>query len=112
MQNFPNELQMLGLDNYQVGEAIPIGPHQFLEDSRRCGRCGGFGCGGFRCGGFRCGGCFGGLGGLGLGLGLGLLAGACGGCGGCGGCFGCGSCFGFGGFGFGGACSGLGIGFI
>ncbi|MCM2535100.1 hypothetical protein NDK43_25620 [Neobacillus pocheonensis] len=94
---------VLFAENLEEGEVIPIGPHQFLEDSRRCG---GFGCGGFRCGGFRCGGCFGGFGGLGLGLGLGLLAGACGGCGGCGSCFGCG------GFGFGGACSGLGIGFI
>jgi heterocycloanthracin/sonorensin family bacteriocin len=98
MQNFQHELQMLGMDPYQVGEIIPIDPYsrQFLKDSRLCG--------GFRCGGFGFGGCFGGLGGLGLGLGLGLLAGACGGCGGCGGCFGCG------GFGFGGAC--FGIGFI
>ena len=80
MNNFQSELQMLGMDQYQVGELIPIdyqsqNPLEF-SDMRRCGGCGGCGrCGGFgggfgRCGGFgfRCGGCFG-----------------CGGCGGCGG---------------------------
>lgn len=88
MQNFQNDLQMLGMDNFQVGQLIPIDPHN--QDLRqfggmRCGGCGGR-CGG--CGGFRCGGCGGGR---------------CGGCGGCGGfrcggfgCFGCFSCFGFG----------------
>ncbi|WP_370876224.1 heterocycloanthracin/sonorensin family bacteriocin [Neobacillus ginsengisoli] len=107
MQSFQNDLQMLGMDPYNVGEVIPMDPQSQLysQDARRCGgfRCGGFGCGGFRCGGFRCGG-FG-----------------CGGfrCGGfrCGGfsCFSCFSCFGcagcFGGIGFG-SCFGLGIGFI
>lgn len=86
MYNYQNELQMLGMDQYQVGELMPIEyqsqtPIDF-SDVRRCG-CGGCGrCGGF---GFRCGGCFG-----------------CGGCGGCGGCFGgfglglgLGGCFGF-----------------
>jgi heterocycloanthracin/sonorensin family bacteriocin len=65
MHNFQNELQMLGMDNYQVGELIPIDYYsqdsfQF-GDMRRCGGC--FRCGGcgFRCGGcgFGCGGCFG-----------------------------------------------------
>lgn len=102
MQNFQNDLQMLGMDHYQVGEVIPLGPqgYQFPEDPRRCGRCGGgmrcggmrcggMRCGGMRCGGMRCGGfgrCFGGFG---LGLGLGLAAGACGGCGGCYSCYSC-----------------------
>ena len=41
MQNFQNELQMLGMDNYQVGELIPIDYQsqdslQF-DDVRRCG---------------------------------------------------------------------------
>jgi len=67
MHNFQNELQMLGMDNYQVGQLTPIDyqtqtPLEFV-DMRRCGGCGGCGfrCGGFRCGGcgFRCGGCFG-----------------------------------------------------
>ncbi|MCQ6282033.1 heterocycloanthracin/sonorensin family bacteriocin [Bacillus sp. EB600] len=77
MQNFHHELQMLGMDPYQVGEVIPIHPYsrQFLKDSRLF-RCGGFG---FGCFGF-------------AGLGFG--------CFGCGG-FGCGGCFGFGCFGFG-----------
>ncbi|KEF36778.1 hypothetical protein M670_04029 [Schinkia azotoformans MEV2011] len=69
-----NELQSLGMDNYQVGELIPMNYQS--EDTRfgfmRCGgmcagRCGGFcagRCGGFcagRCGGFcagMCGGFF------------------------------------------------------
>ncbi|WHY87087.1 heterocycloanthracin/sonorensin family bacteriocin [Neobacillus novalis] len=84
MQNLQNELQMLGMDNFQVGNLITIDPN--LNDPRhfggmRCGggmmcggmRCGGMRCGGFRCGGFRCFGCFGCFG--------------CGGCGGCGGCY-------------------------
>ena len=82
MQNFQNDLQTLGMDGYRIGEVMPIDSsysYQSLEDSRRCGRCGGgmrcggmrcggfrcggfrcggFSCGGFRCGGFRCGGCF------------------------------------------------------
>lgn len=80
MQNYQNDLQMLGMDPYQTSTLIPIDPYsQQMDDPRRCGRCGGFrcggfGCGGFRCGGFRCGGCFGG------GFGLG--------------CFGCFGCFG------------------
>ncbi|RID86654.1 heterocycloanthracin/sonorensin family bacteriocin [Peribacillus asahii] len=64
MHNFQNELQTLGMDNYQVGQVTPIdyqyqNPVEFV-DMRRCGGCG-FRCGGcgFRCGGFRCGGCFG-----------------------------------------------------
>ena len=48
MHNFQNELQMLGMDNYQVGELIPTDYQsqdwlQF-DDARRCGgfgRCGG-----------------------------------------------------------------------
>ncbi|WP_028391102.1 heterocycloanthracin/sonorensin family bacteriocin [Bacillus cihuensis] len=70
MYNFHNDLQLLDMGNYQVGELMPVDfrqdPFQF-NDIRRCGcggcgRCGG--CGGFRCGGcggfgFRCGGCFG-----------------------------------------------------
>ncbi|MEH6949588.1 heterocycloanthracin/sonorensin family bacteriocin [Bacillus sp. JJ634] len=55
MHNFQNELQMLGMDNYQVGQLTPIdyqtqNPLEFV-DMRRCGGCGGCG--------FRCGGCFG-----------------------------------------------------
>ncbi len=83
MQNFQHELQMLGMDPYQVSEVIPIDPYsrQFLKDSRLCGGfgCGGFGCGGFGfgCGGFGfggfgCGGCFG-FGCFGLGLGFGFI---------------------------------------
>jgi heterocycloanthracin/sonorensin family bacteriocin len=83
MQNFQHELQMLGMDPYQVSEVIPIDPYsrQFLNDSRLCGGfgCGGFGCGGFGfgCGGFGfggfgCGGCFG-FGCFGLGLGFGFI---------------------------------------
>ncbi|MED4206786.1 heterocycloanthracin/sonorensin family bacteriocin [Neobacillus mesonae] len=83
MQNFNHQLQMLGMDPYQVSNVIPINPYsrQYLNDSRLFGGfgCGGFGCGGFGFGGFGCGG-FG-----------------CGGFG-CGG-FGCGGCFGIG-FGF------------
>jgi heterocycloanthracin/sonorensin family bacteriocin len=76
MQNFQNDLQMLGMDHYQVGQVIPTDPlsQQFLVDPRRCGgcgggfhcgghhcggfHCGGFHCGGYRCGGYRCGGCY------------------------------------------------------
>ena len=67
MQYFQNELQMLGMDNYQVGELIPI-DYQ-IQDQRQfggmmCGgmMCGGMRCGGMMCGGFRCGGfsCWGG----------------------------------------------------
>ncbi|MFJ7976649.1 heterocycloanthracin/sonorensin family bacteriocin [Peribacillus sp. NPDC096379] len=76
MLNFQNDLQTLGMDNFQVGQLIPMGPQS--QDSRiifggmRCGgmMCGGMRCGGMRCGGFRCFGCFG-----------------CFGCGGCGGCY-------------------------
>lgn len=74
MQNFQNELQMLGMDHYQTGELISM--DQGVDErifgmgmGMRCGgmmcggfhRCGGFHhCGGFRCGGFNCGGfrCF------------------------------------------------------
>lgn len=85
MQNFQHELQMLGMDPYQVGDVIPINPYsrQFLNESRLCGGfgfgCGGFGCGfgcgGFGFGGFRCGGfgmgCFGfGMGCFGFGMGF------------------------------------------
>ncbi|MED3564130.1 hypothetical protein [Bacillus xiapuensis] len=70
MQNFQHELHMLGLDNYQVREVIPIGPH----NSRLFGGfgCGGFRCGGFGCVGFGCVGCFGcfGFGCFGLGFGF------------------------------------------
>ena len=52
MHNFQNELQSLGMDNYQVGQLIPIDPQS--QDSRMFGgmRCGGMMCGGMRCGGF------------------------------------------------------------
>ena len=89
MPNFQNELQMLGMDHYQVGGLIPIDPYgqQFLEDPRQFGHCGGgFHCGGFHCGGFHCGGFH------------------------CGG-FHCGG-FRCGGFGCGGFRCGIGIGFI
>ncbi|WP_182501888.1 heterocycloanthracin/sonorensin family bacteriocin [Peribacillus huizhouensis] len=61
------------MDNFQVGQLIPMGPQS--QDPRifggmRCMRCGGMMCGGMRCGGFRCFGCFG-----------------CGGGCGCGGCY-------------------------
>ena len=67
MQYFQNELQGLRMDNYHVGELIPMDhmsqyPVQF--DSRLCGRCGG--CGRlwrllslWRFAVFGCGGCFG-----------------------------------------------------
>jgi hypothetical protein len=54
MQNLQNELQMLGIDNFQVGNLITIDPN--LNDPRHFGgmRCGGgMMCGGMRCGGFR-----------------------------------------------------------
>ena len=53
MHNFQNELQTLGMDNFQVGQLIPMGPQS--QDSRIFGgmRCGG---GGMMCGGMRCGG--------------------------------------------------------
>ncbi|MFB5281015.1 heterocycloanthracin/sonorensin family bacteriocin [Peribacillus sp. Hz7] len=67
MLNFQNELQTLGMDNFQVGQLIPMVPQS--QDSRiifggwRCGgmmcggwHCGGWHCGGWRCGGWRCGG--------------------------------------------------------
>ena len=48
MYNFQNDLQMLEMGNYQVGEVMPVDyrqdPFQF-SDMRRCGGCG-------RCGGF------------------------------------------------------------
>ena len=56
MHNFQNELQTLGMDNYQVGQLIPMDPQS--QDSRIFGgmRCGGMMCGGMRCGGMMCGG--------------------------------------------------------
>ncbi|MFJ8245928.1 heterocycloanthracin/sonorensin family bacteriocin [Peribacillus asahii] len=62
MLNFQNELQTLGMDNFQVGQLIPMGPQS--QDTRiifggmRCGgmMCGGMRCGGMMCGGMRCGG--------------------------------------------------------
>ena len=83
MQNLQNQLQTLGMDNFQVGQLIPFDPN--LNDPRhfggmhcgggmRCGggmHCGGFHCGGHRCGGFRCFGCAG-----------------------CGSCYSCYSCYG------------------
>ncbi|GIN73765.1 hypothetical protein J14TS2_42400 [Bacillus sp. J14TS2] len=66
MQYYQNDLQTLGMDNYHVGELVPMdhmNQYPVQADSRLCGRCGGCGgcyrCGGFRCGGVRCGGCFG-----------------------------------------------------
>ncbi|MFJ5624000.1 heterocycloanthracin/sonorensin family bacteriocin [Peribacillus loiseleuriae] len=74
MHNFQNELQMLEMGNYQVGQLMPVDFRQDsfeFSDMRRCGGCGGCGrcggcggfrcggCGGFRCGGFGCFGCFG-----------------------------------------------------
>ena len=48
MHNFQNELQMLGMDKYQVGELMPIDYQSqnslHFSDMRRCGGCG-------RCGG-------------------------------------------------------------
>ena len=46
MQNFQNELQMLGMDNYQVGELMPIdyqvkvGSSLTMHVVAGCGRCG------------------------------------------------------------------------
>ena len=102
MQNYQNDLQMLGMDNYHVGELVPMDLQS--QDSRVFGmRCGGCGmrCGGMMCGGMRCGGCGG------------FRCGGCGGfrCGGCGGCFGF-SCFGIGFSCFGVGFSCFGIGFI
>ena len=62
MQNFQNELQTLGMDNFQVGQLIPMVPQ--THDPRifvgmRCGGMMGFGgmmCGGMMCGGMICGG--------------------------------------------------------
>ncbi len=56
MHNFQNDLQMLGMDNYQVGELIPIDFQ--IQDQRQFGgmMCGGMMCGGMRCGGMMCGG--------------------------------------------------------
>ena len=56
MLNFHNELQTLGMDNYQVGPLIPMDPQS--QDPRIFGgmRCGGMMCGGMRCGGMMCGG--------------------------------------------------------
>ncbi|WP_081810817.1 heterocycloanthracin/sonorensin family bacteriocin [Bacillus sp. UNC438CL73TsuS30] len=61
MLNFRNELQTLGMDNFQVGQLIPMGPQ--IQDPRifvgmRCGgmMCGGMMCGGMMCGGMMCGG--------------------------------------------------------
>ncbi|WP_256239240.1 heterocycloanthracin/sonorensin family bacteriocin [Bacillus sp. EB600] len=56
MQNFQNELQTLGMDNFQVGQLIPMVPQ--THDLRVFGgmRCGGMMCGGMRCGGMMCGG--------------------------------------------------------
>jgi heterocycloanthracin/sonorensin family bacteriocin len=65
VQNFQNELQMLGLDHYRVGSVIPIDHRQYMQDSRIFG----FGCGGFRRGGCcRCGGGFGCFGCFGFGM--------------------------------------------
>ena len=45
MQNFQNDLQMLGMDPYHIGEVTPLDfSRQNIDDPRRCGRCGG--CGG------------------------------------------------------------------
>ncbi|NEU32501.1 heterocycloanthracin/sonorensin family bacteriocin [bacterium LRH843] len=59
MDHYQNELQGLGMDQFQVGELTPMDPQS--QDPRQFhgGRCGGR-CGGFhRCGGFNCFGCFG-----------------------------------------------------
>ncbi|WP_066307255.1 heterocycloanthracin/sonorensin family bacteriocin [Bacillus sp. FJAT-29814] len=66
MLNFPNQLQTLGMDHFQVGQLIPMYPRS--QDSRifvgmPCGgmmwggmMCGGMMCGGMMCGGMMCGG--------------------------------------------------------
>ncbi|RFU68593.1 heterocycloanthracin/sonorensin family bacteriocin [Peribacillus saganii] len=55
MYNFQNDLQSLGMDNFQVGDLMPIDDNS--QDMRQYGgRCGGYRCGGYRCGGYRCGG--------------------------------------------------------
>jgi heterocycloanthracin/sonorensin family bacteriocin len=51
MYNFQNELQNLGMENFQVGQLIPIYPQTQDQRIFLGMRCGGMMCGGMMCGG-------------------------------------------------------------